>query len=137
MSKLLDSLLTPAQRAQAERIDAAMAQLSGLLAERAVLETATRALDVSRRAAFEAMTKNTQAAPSFDRAAGVYPGLCGDLRAEVEAEDEDPVRASDAAMEVAGRADRAFQAGNRAAAADLYRTAAQMLVTAAEVAEAL
>jgi hypothetical protein len=58
MSALLDSLLTPQQRAQAERIDAAMAQLSGLLAERAVLETATAALDVSRRAAFEAITRN-------------------------------------------------------------------------------
>jgi hypothetical protein len=55
MSQLLDSLLTPQQRAQAERIDAAMLQLSGLLAERAVLETATAALDVSRRAAFQAI----------------------------------------------------------------------------------
>lgn len=87
MSALLDSRLTPQQLAQAERIDAAMLHLSGLLAERAVLETATRALDVSRRAAFEAMTANAQARPSFDRAAGVYPGLCGDLRAQVEAEE--------------------------------------------------
>ena len=55
MSAMLESLLTPAQRAQADRIDAAMVQLSGLLAERAVLETATRAIDVSRRAAFEAI----------------------------------------------------------------------------------
>ena len=55
MSALLESLLTPEQRAQADRIDAAMVQLSGLMAERAVLETATRALDVSRRAAFEAI----------------------------------------------------------------------------------
>ena len=60
MSAMLDSLLTPAQRAQAERIDAAMLQLSGLLAERAVLETATRALDVSRRAAFEAIRTDAQ-----------------------------------------------------------------------------
>ena len=135
MSAMLDSLLTPAQRAQAERIDAKMAELSHMLAERAVLNTAGQALDASRRAAFEAMTTNAQAQPSFDRSAGVYPGLCGDLRAEVDAEDEDPVRASDAAMEVAGRADRAFRAGNRDAAADLYRTAAQMLMSAAEVAE--
>lgn len=55
MSALLDSLLTPQQRAQAERIDAAMMQLSSLMAERAVLQTATAALDVSRRAAFEAI----------------------------------------------------------------------------------
>ena len=55
MSALLDSLLTPQQKAQADRIDAAMVQLSGLLAERAVLQTATQALDVSRRAAFEAI----------------------------------------------------------------------------------
>ena len=136
MSALLDSLLTPQQRAQAERIDAAMAQLSGLLAERAVLNTAGQALDASRRAAFEAMTNNTQAAPNLSMPSA-WSGLCSELRAEVEAEDDDPVCASDAAMEVAGRADRAFQAGNRAAAADLYRTAAQMLVTAAEVAEAL
>lgn len=61
MSQLLDSLLTPQQRAQADRIGAAMMQLSGLLAERAVLETATRALDVSRRAAFEAI--RSDAAP--------------------------------------------------------------------------
>jgi hypothetical protein len=86
MSALLDSLLTPQQKAQADRIDAAMVQLSGLLAERAVLNTAGQALDASRRAAFEAITNNTQAQPSFDRAAGVYPGLCGDLRAEVDAE---------------------------------------------------
>lgn len=63
MSALLDSLLTPQQLAQAERIDAAMAQLSGLLAERAVLNTAGQALDASRRAAFEAMTTNAQAQP--------------------------------------------------------------------------
>ena len=60
MSAMLESLLTPAQRAQADRIDAAMVQLSGLLAERAVLETATRALDVSRRAAFEAIRTDAQ-----------------------------------------------------------------------------
>ena len=58
MSQLLDSLLTPAQLAQAERIDAAMVQLSGLLAERAVLQTATAALDVSRRAAFQAIHRD-------------------------------------------------------------------------------
>jgi len=62
MSALLDSLLTPQQRAQAERIDAAMLQLSGLLAERAVLETATAALDVSRRAAFEAIHQDAKPA---------------------------------------------------------------------------
>ena len=61
MSAMLESLLTPAQRAQADRIDAAMVQLSGLLAERAVLETATRALDVSRRAAFEAIHQDATA----------------------------------------------------------------------------
>ena len=71
----------------ADKVDAAMLHLNSLLAERAVLETATRALDVSRHAAFEAITNNTQATPSFDRAAGVYPGLCGDLRAEVEEEE--------------------------------------------------
>lgn len=47
--------MSPQQIAQAKRIDAAMVQLNGLLAERAVLETATSALDVSRRAAFEAI----------------------------------------------------------------------------------
>ena len=69
MSALLDSLLTPQQRAQAERIDAAMMQLSGLLAERAVLETATAALDVSRRAAFEAIHQDRKPArviPAYD-----------------------------------------------------------------------
>jgi hypothetical protein len=60
MSHMLDSLLTPQQRAQAEAIDAAMVNLSGLLAERAVLGTATQALDVSRRAAFEAMCTDAQ-----------------------------------------------------------------------------
>lgn len=53
-----------------------------------------------------------------------------------EDDDTDPVIASDMAMELAGRADRAFQAGDRAAAADLYRSAAQMLVNAADVAGA-
>ena len=62
MSAMLESLLTPEQRAQAERIDAAMVQLSGLMAERAVLETATRALDVSRRAAFEAIHQDAKPA---------------------------------------------------------------------------
>lgn len=69
MSQMLESLLSPQQRAQAERIDAAMTQLSGLLAERAVLETATRALDVSRRAAFEAIhqdSKPSRCAPLQD-----------------------------------------------------------------------
>ena len=89
MSALLDSLLTPQQKAQADRIDAAMLQLSALRAERVVLETAAAALDVSRRAAFEVVTNNAQARPSFDRAAGVYPGLCGDLRAEVDDLDDD------------------------------------------------
>ena len=62
MSAMLESLLTPAQRAQADRIDAAMVQLSGLLAERAVLDTATAALDVSRRAAFEAIHQDAKPA---------------------------------------------------------------------------
>ena len=60
MSQMLESLLTPAQRAQAAAVDAAMVQLSGLLAERAVLNTATQALDVSRRAAFEAIRTDAQ-----------------------------------------------------------------------------
>lgn len=47
-------------------------------------------------------------------------------------DDTDPVLASDAAMELAGRADRAWQSGQKAAAADLYRSAAQMLLNAAE-----
>jgi hypothetical protein len=61
-----------------------------------------------------------------------------DNRAEPEiadADDTDPVAASDAAMELAGRADRAFQMGQRAVAADLYREAAQMLQSAADVCE--
>lgn len=52
-----------------------------------------------------------------------------------DADENDPVNASDAAMELAGRADRAFQAGDRAAAADLYRSAAELLLSAAEVCE--
>ena len=48
-----------------------------------------------------------------------------------EYDDTDPVIASDMAMELAGRADRAWQSGDRAAAADLYREAAQMLLAAA------
>lgn len=55
---------------------------------------------------------------------------------EPEDDDTDPVTASDAAMEIAGRADRAWQSGQKAAAADLYRSAAQMLLNAAEVAGA-
>ena len=46
-----------------------------------------------------------------------------DDRAEPEiadADDTDPVAASDLAMEIAGRADRAYQAGDRAAAADIH-----------------
>jgi hypothetical protein len=61
-----------------------------------------------------------------------------DNRAEPEqddADDTDPVHASDEAMALAGRADRAFQAGDRAAAADLYRSAAELLLSAAEVCE--
>jgi hypothetical protein len=61
-----------------------------------------------------------------------------DNRAEPEiadADDTDPVHVSDAAMELAGRADRAFQMGQRAVAADLYRSAAAMLMSAAEVCE--
>ena len=58
MSYMLDQLLTPQQLAKAERIDAAMLHLNGLLAERAVFNTAGQALDASRRAAFEAITRN-------------------------------------------------------------------------------
>lgn len=52
-------------------------------------------------------------------------------------DDTDPVTASDAAMAIAGRADRAWRSGQKAAAADLYRSAAQMLMNAAEVAGTL
>ena len=61
-----------------------------------------------------------------------------DNRAEPEVEDvddTDPVAASDLAMELAGRADRAYQMGQRAVAADLYRSAAAMLQMAAELCE--
>lgn len=51
-----------------------------------------------------------------------------------DADEADPVQASDEAMALAGRADRAYQAGDRRAAADLYRSAAQLLISAAEVA---
>ena len=87
-SRLADLARDP-NHCKAQQIDAAMLHLNGLLAERAVLNTAGQALDASRRAAFEAMTNNTQAKPSFDRAAGVYPGLCGDLRAEANDLDDD------------------------------------------------
>jgi hypothetical protein len=61
-----------------------------------------------------------------------------DNRAEPEVEDaseDNPVDVSDMAMELAGRADRAFKMGQRAIAADLYRSAAAMLQTAAELCE--
>ena len=45
----------------ADKVDAAMLHLNGLLAERAVLNTAGQALDASRRAAFEAI--RSDAAP--------------------------------------------------------------------------
>ena len=60
MSAMLESLPTPAQRAQAAAVDAAMLNLNSLLAERAVLNTAGQALDASRRAAFEAIRTDAQ-----------------------------------------------------------------------------
>ena len=66
MSQLLESLLTPQQRACANgidaamaalnsnRIDAAMLNLDSLRAERAVLATAAQAIDVSQRYCFDA-----------------------------------------------------------------------------------
>jgi hypothetical protein len=59
-----------------------------------------------------------------------------DNRAEPEvadASEDNPVDVSDMAMELAGRADRAYQMGDKRAAADLYRSAAKMLMNAAEV----
>jgi hypothetical protein len=49
----------------------------------------------------------------------------------------DPAVASADAMAMAGRADRALIKSDYAAAGDLYRNAAQLLLTAAEMAEAL
>lgn len=48
-------------------------------------------------------------------------------------DDETPVLASDAAVDLAGRADRAWQRGDMAAAADLYRDAAQQMEYAASL----
>ena len=104
MSKLLDSLLTPAQRAQAERIDAAMMQLSGLLAERAVLETATAALDASRRAAFEAMTNDSPPRRAFDPDYGSFTGHPMDPRTEASEDVDDMLAAiseAEAALKMA------------------------------------
>jgi len=85
-------------------------------------------------ALLEALRTRQPLTPATMRAAQV----AFDNRAEPEVEDadeRDPVHASDVAMEIAGRADRAYQAGDRAAAADLYRSAAALLVAAAEVCE--
>lgn len=59
--RLDDLAADPDYIAKSEKIDAKMGELSYLLAERAVLNTAGQALDASRRAAFEAMC--TDAAP--------------------------------------------------------------------------
>ena len=77
MSAMLESLLTPQQRAQADAAEAAMRVIDGqraIRAERATLNSAGQAIDAALR-------------PCFDRDTGVYPGLCGDLRAEVEEEE--------------------------------------------------
>lgn len=81
MSTLLESRLSPQQRAQACAADAAeaaaeaaMRNLRRAQAERATLNSAGQAIDAAMR-------------PCFDIATGVYPGLCGDLRAEVDAEE--------------------------------------------------
>lgn len=54
MSTLLESLLTPQQRAQANAIDAAMLNLDSLRAERATLNTAGQAIDAALRPCFDA-----------------------------------------------------------------------------------
>lgn len=111
----MGSILTPAidaiRKIDGPAADAAHAALLGALAARAA---------VPRDADF-----------------GRYTAHPMDPRTpEPEDDDTDPVTASDAAMEIAGRADRAWQSGQKAAAADLYRSAAQMLLNAAEVAGA-
>ena len=53
MSALLESLLTPAQKAQADRIDRATLGMNRQQAERAVLRTAAQAIDASQRPAYE------------------------------------------------------------------------------------
>lgn len=112
----MGAILTPAidaiRKINAPAADAAHATLLGALAARAA---------VPRDADF-----------------GRYTAHPMDPRTpEPEDDDTDPVTASDAAMEIAGRADRAWRSGDRAAAADLYRDAARMLVAAADVCEAL
>jgi hypothetical protein len=74
MSAMLDALLTPQQRAQADAAEAAMRVIDSQRAIRATLNSAGQAINAALR-------------PCFDREYGVYPGLCGDLRAEVEAEE--------------------------------------------------
>jgi hypothetical protein len=74
MSQMLESLLTPQQRAQADAAEAAMRVIDSQRAIRATLNSAGQAINAALR-------------PCFDREYGVYPGLCGDLRAEVEAEE--------------------------------------------------
>lgn len=54
MSYLLNSLLSSQQRAQADAADAAMLNLNGLRAERALLHIAAQAIDASQRPGFDA-----------------------------------------------------------------------------------
>lgn len=110
MSELLEALRTRKPLPDHAAAEAAHAALLGALAARAA---------VPRDADF-----------------GRYTAHSMDPRTpEPEDDDTDPVRASDMAMELAGRADRAFQSGDRRAAADLYRSAAAMLQSAADVCE--
>lgn len=52
-----------------------------------------------------------------------------------DSDEESPLQAFDACADLIGRADRAYNAGQRDAAADLYREAAQVLCLAAELCE--
>lgn len=99
----------------------------------------SRVIDHDAAAAAFAALQTAKAArrAALDADFGPYRGHPMDPRTPEPEDDTDPVRASDMAMELAGRADRAWQSGDRAAAADLYRSAAQMLQSAADVAGAL
>lgn len=80
MSDLLESLVPPARRAEADAFDAAelaaetaMRDLRAAQAVRVTLNSAGQAIDAALR-------------PCFDREAGVYPGLSGDLRRPYDAD---------------------------------------------------
>ena len=115
MSHLLNSLLTPQQRAQADAADAAMLTLNALRAERAVLNSAGQAINAAFR-------------PCFDPDYGSYTGHPADPRSEDDDEAAEMLSQIEEAESSLSMARQALEGHSKMAARSLMNEAIGWLV---------